>query len=184
MNDKKTKTVVRAFWAWNNDREERWLAGMAAKGWRLVAPRAVYYRFEQAEPAEVVYRMDWRSPKKAERAEYLGLFRDAGWEHAGECGGWHYFRTQAGDGPPPEIHTDAESRMDMFRRLLGFLSIIFIAIWVPFFTNLRNPHTSGAFWMAVRVFQGAILVLYVYALVRIGLKIRELKLKKAKKEAT
>ncbi len=175
MSEKKTKTVVRAFWAWSNEKEERWLAGMAAQGWRLSAPRGVYYRFEKAEPAAVVYRMDWRSPKKAERAEYLDLFRDAGWEHAGESAGWHYFRTAGGQGPAPEIHTDPESRADMFRRLLGFLSIILIAVWLPFFTNLRNPHATGAFWAVVRVSQAAVLVIYVYAIVRIGLKIRELK---------
>jgi hypothetical protein len=175
MSEKKATTVIRMYWAWNNDKEERWLAAMAARGWRLIAPRGIYYRFEKAEPAAVVFRTDWRSPKKAERSEYLDLFRDAGWEHAGEFGGWHYFRTPAGDGPPPEIHTDPESRMDMFRRLLGFLSVILIAVWVPFFANLRNPHTSGGFWTAVRVFQSLILVLYVYAIIRIGLKIRELK---------
>jgi len=175
MSERKTRTVVRAFWAWNNEKEERWLGRMAANGWRLVAPRGVYYRFERAEPADVVYRLDWRSPKKAEREEYLGLFRDAGWEHAGEFGGWHYFRTPAGDGPLPEIHTDPESRMDMYRRLLAFIGIFCIAVWVPFFTNLRNPHASGGFWTAVRAFQGALLVIYVYALVRIGFKIKELK---------
>lgn len=175
MSEKKTKTVIRAFWAWNSEKEERWLGSMAGQGWRLVAPRGVSYKFERAEPADVVFRLDYQNPKKTERAEYLGLFRDAGWEHAGEFAGWHYFRTPAGDGPPPEIHTDPESRMAMYRRLLGFLSIIFIAVWIPFFTNLRNPHVSGGFWTAVRGFQGIIVILYVYALARIGLKIRELK---------
>jgi len=175
MSEKMTKTVIRAFWAWNSEKEERWLGRMAAQGWRLAAPRGVYYRFEKAEPAAVVFRLDWRSPKKAERAEYLGLFQDAGWEHAGEFGGWHYFRTPAGDGPPPEIHTDPESRMDMYRRLLGFISIIFIAVWVPFFTRLTGRWPSGTVWSAFRVFQALLTVLWIYILVRVGLKVRELK---------
>jgi hypothetical protein len=179
MREKATRTVFNWFWAWNSDREELWLGRMARKGWRLVAPRAIFYRFERAEPAEVVFRLDWRNPKKAERDEYLSLFRDAGWEHAGEIGGWHYFRTPAGDGPPPEIHTDRESRMEMYRRLLGFLAIILAAVWVPFLANIGRRPPYGGFWPAIRVFQGIILLIWIYALIRIGLKIRSLKKDKA-----
>jgi hypothetical protein len=175
MKEIETKTIFRAFWAWNSEREERWLRRMAGNGWRLIAPRGVFYRFERAAPADVIFRLDYQSPKKTERAEYLGLFQDAGWEHAGEFGGWHYFRTPAGDGPPPEIHTDTESRVAMYRRLLGFMATICIAVWVPFFTNLRDPWRSGTFWVAVRILQGLLVVIWVYALVRIGRKIRELK---------
>jgi hypothetical protein len=175
MNGKSTKTVIRMFWAWSNEKEERWLSRMAREGWHLAAPRGVYYRFEKGAPADVVYRLDYQNPKKADRNEYLNLFRDAGWDHAGEFANWQYFRTAAGDGPPPEIHTDPESRMAMYRRVLALLAVIFIAVWAPAVTNIGRPEPSGTFWIIVRLSQGLLTLLWTYAIIRLGLKIREIR---------
>jgi hypothetical protein len=175
MNGKNTKTVIRIFWAWNHGKEERWLSRMARDGWHLTAPRGIYYRFEKGAPADVVYRLDYQNPKKADRKEYLGLFRDAGWDHVGEFANWQYFWTAAGDGPPPEIHTDPESRMAMYRRVLGLLAVIFIAVCVPTITRIGRPQPSGTFWVIVRLSQGLLMILWAYAIIRLALKIREIR---------
>jgi hypothetical protein len=175
MSEKTRKTVFRAYGAWNSEGEERWLSRMAGNGWHLTAPRAILYRFVKGEPADVVYRMDYRSPAKGERDEYLGLFRDAGWEHVGEFGNWHYFRIPAGEGPAPEIHTDPESKIAMFRRLLGLLAVVSVAVWVPVLTGLADRSRPHTYWYSIRGFQIAILAFFVYAVVRIALKIKRLK---------
>ena len=175
MSEKNTKTVIRMFWAWNHGKEERWLSRMARDGWRLAAPRGIYYRFEKGTPADVVYRLDYQNPKKADRKEYLNLFGDAGWDHVGEFANWQYFRTAAGDGPSPEIHTDPESRMAMYRRVLGLLTVIFIAVWVPAITSIGRPQPSGTFWVIVRLSQGILMILWIYAIIRLGLRIREIR---------
>jgi len=179
MSERMRKTVFRAYGAWNNEAEERWLSRMARNGWHLAAPRAVFYRFVKGEPADVVYRLDYRSAAKGERDEYLGLFKDAGWEHVGECGTWHYFRIASGAGPAPEIHTDPESKIAMFRRLLAALAVVSVAVWVPFLTGLADRSRPHTFWYSIRGFQIVILAFFVYAIVRIALKVRRLKKERA-----
>lgn len=183
MREKTQKTVLRAYGAWNNEGEERWLSGMARKGWHLTAPRAVFYRFAKGGPADVVYRLDYRNPAKGERDEYLGLFKDAGWEHVGEFGNWHYFRIPAGAGSTPEIHTDPESKIAMFRRLLAALAVVSVALWVPLLTGLADRSRPHTYWFSIRGFQIAVLALLVYAIVRIALKIKRLRKERAAGES-
>lgn len=175
MIDKTTKTVFRIHWAWNDDKEERWLGRMAKEGWHLTAPRGFYYRFEKGAPADMVYRLDYQSPSRSDRKEYLGLFKDAGWEYAGQFSNWYYFRTKAGDGQASEIHTDPESRIAKYRRLLALLVIIFIAMWTQVMTSIgqhRNPH---GFWSAIRGLQVAITILMAYVVIRLLIKIERIK---------
>lgn len=40
MSEKEIRTVFRAHWAWNDDKEERWLENMARQGWHLERPWA------------------------------------------------------------------------------------------------------------------------------------------------
>jgi len=182
MNEKTRTTVFRVYGAWNNEGEERWLGRMARSGWHLTAPRGVYYRFVKGVPADIVYRLDYQRPAKGDLDEYLGLFRDAGWEHVGEFGNWHYFRIRAGQGHAPEIHTDPESKIAMFRRLLGFLAIVGIAVWVPFMTSLADHGRPHSPWHSIRGIQIAILAFFVYAVFRIALKIGRLKKDRAGEE--
>jgi len=175
VNAKIEKTVFRVFWAWNDDKEEHWLRRMAQAGWHLVRPRGFFYRFEKGDPADIVYRLDYQNPGKSGRTEYLNLFKDAGWEHVAEFSNWHYFRIPAGDGPPPEIHTDTESRIAKYRRLLGILGIIMIAVWVPVLTNLREHRQPDLLWGVIRGVQITCAFIMAYAIVRLGLKIRQLK---------
>jgi hypothetical protein len=176
MKNNMTKTVFRVYWAWNDEKEERWLGRMAKEGWHLTAPRGVFYRFEKGASAEYVFRLDYQSPRKFDRREYLGLFKDAGWDFVGEFGNWYYFRTPSGPGPAPEIHTDLESRMAKYRRLLGFLVIICGAVWAPLLTTSwgehRNPHF---FWYFARGLQFTCSFLMTYAIIRIFIKIHQLK---------
>ena len=175
MLDKTTKTVFRFFWAWNDDKEERWLGRMAVQGWHLTAPRGFFYRFAKGAPADMVYRLDYQNPGKSGRNEYLGLFKDSGWAYVGEFANWFYFRAKAGDGPLPEIYTDLESRIAKYRRLLGFLVIILIMVWTQVITSFGRPKNPGAFWHAIRVFQFAVTVLMAYAVVRLLMKITRIK---------
>jgi len=174
VNEKIGKTVFRLYWAWNDDKEERWLRRMAQAGWHLVRPRGFFYRFEKGDPADIVFRLDYQGPSKSDRREYLGLFKDAGWEHVAEFSNWHYFRIAAGDGPAPEIHTDVESRIAKYRRLLGLLAIIMLAVWVPVLTSHPEKQHPLLFWGIVRGLQVTCAIFMGYAIIRLGLKIRRL----------
>jgi hypothetical protein len=107
-----------------------------------------------------------------EKDDYLQLFRDSGWEYVQEMAGWHYFRKPALPGDQMEIYTDAESKIEKYQRLLAFLGILALPLFISLI-NLRDPPYD---WLSpIRVIILVVFVLYVYALVRILLRISELK---------
>ena len=46
------KKVRRLFWAWEFDKEEKWLNEMAQEGWLLDGVGLCTYRFAACEPGE------------------------------------------------------------------------------------------------------------------------------------
>jgi hypothetical protein len=170
------------FWHWEDDKEEVWLTQMAKQGFHLVHPGTFgQYTFSAGEPHDVVYRLDFVTANKKDDA-YFQLFRDAGWEYVGEMVGWQYWRKEVKPGETPEIFTDAESKVQKYQRLLGFLAIIFLPIFMGVL-NMRTYLTGSNFtghWIE-QVFAGiailtlAMFFLYIYIFIRLGLRIRQLK---------
>ena len=119
------------FWAWQDEKEEAWLAEMAKQGLLLEQVSLPgRYEFRSAEAGNYVYRLDYRHPARMEKDAYLQLFQDAGWEHLGSLSGWQYFRKIARAEEPLDIYTDVESKVEKYRRLLGVLVVVLL-IWMP-----------------------------------------------------
>jgi hypothetical protein len=160
------------FWAWQDREEEAWLRRMAQQGYllvRLVFPAV--YEFSSREPADVIYRLDYPDVKKEDIEVYLQLFQDAGWEHVDEGMGWYYFRKTADSNSANEIFTDPESKVLRFNRLLAFSFIIscsLVATTVPILTR-----SSG--FLVFKLFGATLLLLWVYILLRLIGRIRQLK---------
>lgn len=161
------------FWAWQDEQEEGWLREMSTVGWHLRGISfPTIYDFESGESRDYVYRLDYRSHWKMDKEDYLQLFQDAGWEYVQEMAGWHYFRKLAEQGEDFEIYTDAESKIGKYQRLLMFLWILMLPLIVGLI-NLRDPPYEGM--TIIQVFILLIFLLYVYALVKILLRINQLK---------
>lgn len=119
----RTKTLWRFFLAHQDPHQEAWFEAQARRGWHLAAPGLFGFRFAQGEPREDRYRIDYQSLRGERRAEYLALFRDAGWDFLGAAGNRYYFRARP-EALSPEIHTDPESRRDRIRRELRILLLL------------------------------------------------------------
>jgi len=141
------------FWAWQDDKEEEWLDKMAREGMHLNKPDLFgQYYFTQGKPQEVAYRLDFITSAR-KKADYFQLFKDSGWEHVGEMGGWQYWRKAMQEGVTPEIFTDADSKIQKYRRLLGFL-IILMPIYVISLLNAYNHsarYQDGFFFQILNV---------------------------------
>ncbi|MBU0935629.1 MAG: DUF2812 domain-containing protein, partial [Spirochaetes bacterium] len=110
----KTLKKFRLYPLWEDAREAAWLEEQAAKGWQLeTVGWPGIYRFREAQPAKVSYRMDYFSGK--DRDAWLNLFEEAGWQPVCSCTGYHYFRHPMGSGR--EIFTDRSSLLQKYRRL-------------------------------------------------------------------
>jgi hypothetical protein len=176
MNE--TKRMFKWFWAWNDEKEEQWLTSMAQQGWHLQSPGVFgVYTFSKGEPRNIVYRLDFKSADKNED-EYLQLFADAGWEYVGTLGGWRYFRIECSPGEEAEIYTDKASKMQKYQRVFTFL-VILLPVYITLFSTLGPNGWAGGglggFYEVVRVIAGLFVLLFSYALVRIFLRINQLK---------
>lgn len=121
------KIVYRIFTIADYDREALYLRKMHAKGWKLrkvsysILLFAVKYTFEKCHPEQVSYQLDFYPMKKSERASYLQLFKDCGWEHITDFNGFSYFRkvlSNIESDAEFEIYNDATGKLAMIRRIL------------------------------------------------------------------
>jgi hypothetical protein len=168
-----TKKAVRWFWAWDAEKEERWLEEMARTGWHLVSG-GILFRFAKGRPEEVRYRLDWRPARSPELQEYFDLCRDAGWERVCGFNNWHYFRTA--DAAAPELYTDRTSLVERYRKLTGLIAILGLPNLI--FTLLgpdQRTETGGQFRMGLWAVQLALSGLIGSAVFRMWKLIRQLK---------
>ena len=181
MNETLVKKI-KWFWAWQDVKEEAWLEEMARQGLHLKSPGAFgHYIFVQGEPRRMAYRFDFvTSPKKDEA--YFQLFRDAGWEHVGELGGWQYWRKPVEAGRTPEIFTDLHSKVQKYERLAVFLLMFLPIVVISFFSfgDIYEPQRPA---FAQGIIDGVYLIMFLAfiiittTLIMIGRRISELKKK-------
>jgi len=165
----------RWFWAWQDEAEEAWLGEMSRKGYHLTsAGLPGIYTFNKGEPRDYVYRLDYKSFYKKDKQEYLQLFEDAGWEYLDEMSGWQYFRKEARPGELTEIFTDVESKIAKYKNILIFLGIIYVSLFINSVLVIFriNPYP---WWAGVQAIFLIILVFFIYAIIRLLMRIRQLK---------
>lgn len=178
MNTQTSLNKFKWFWAWDDEKEEAWLSAMAQQGWQLQAITGPgSYRFTAAEAQKTVYRMDYFYGGNKDYPNYLQLFADAGWEHIGVLGGWQYFRKPASAGQP-EIYTDNASKTVKYQRVLLTL-VLFLPIYLVMTSRLFDSHIStsrfAALYQAGGFCAALLLILYSYAILRLGLRILQLR---------
>ena len=121
------KVVYRICTIADYDIEAFYLREMHAQGWKLrkvsysILLFAVKYTFEKCQPEQVSYQLDFYPMKKSERASYLQLFKDCGWEHITNFNGFSYFRkvhSEIESDAEFEIYNDAAGKLAMVKRIL------------------------------------------------------------------
>ena len=171
------KIVNRIFTIADYDREALYLRKMHAEGWKLKEVSysnlvvAVKYTFEKCQPEQVSYQLDLYPMKKSERASYLQLFKDCGWEHITNFNGFSYFRklhSGIESDAEFEIYNDAAGKLAMVNRILRLRLVpvlLLLAIHIPFLLKLLNRSNAYGLWsflaVGLDVFLSLILLLIV-----------------------
>ena len=171
------KVVYRITTIADYDREALYLGEMHSKGWRLKEVSysnlvvAVKYTFEKCQPEQVSYQLDFYPMKKSERASYLQLFKDCGWEHITDFNSFSYFRkahSEIESAAEFEIYNDATSKLDMLYRILRLRLVpvlLLLAIHIPFLLKLLNRSNAYGLWsflaVGLDIFLSLILLLIV-----------------------
>ena len=158
----KTKKEFRYFSIFNHEKEQAYLREQHCHGWKFQKVTGLgMYHFEECQPEDVVYQLDYNPEGSAHREEYQKMFADCGWEYIQEYAGYSYFRkpVEAG-GEAEEIFCNDSDRLAMLERVyqgrLRPMLVVFSACILPqFVLNLMNgrPVLAGVI--------GAILGVYV-----------------------
>lgn len=178
----KTKKQFKYFSIFNHEKEQDYLAKMHSEGWRFVRVSGFgVYHFEECEPADVVYQLDYNRDGLAHKSEYVQMFSDCGWEYIQDYVDYSYFRKPRADMKgDEEIFCDDASRLAMMERVfkgrLLPLVVLFTACLLPqFILCLCSYHNY-----VLAVFFGAIIGLYLALFATFGIKYSKYK-KKTKK---
>lgn len=171
------KIVNRIFTIADYDREALYLRKMHAEGWKLKEVSysnlvvAVKYTFEKCQPEQVSYQLDLYPMKKSERASYLQLFKDCGWEHITDFNGFSYFRklhSGIESDAEFEIYNDASGKLAVVKRILRLRLVpvlLLLAIHIPFLLKLLNKSNAYGLWsllaVGLDIFLSLILLLIV-----------------------
>ena len=185
------KVVYRICTIADYDREAFYLREMHAQGWKLrkvsysILLFAVKYTFEKCQPEQVSYQLDFYPMKKSERASYLQLFKDCGWEHITNFNGFSYFRkahSEIESDAEFEIYNDAAGRLAMVKRILTMrilpILLLFAAL-LPIFSKFVSGVSSFS-WALFLIFiiDGVLLIGFAiqisYILCRLSQKWKEL----------
>ena len=156
------KKEFRYFSIFNHEKEQEYLQEQHRHGWKFVKVTGFgMYHFEECEPENVIYQLDFNQEKGEQKEEYIKLFEDCGWEYIQEYADYSYFRKTVDNmNMEEEIFCDENSRLAMLERvykgrMLPML-VIFSACLLPqFILNV----TSGRYFLAALM--GGILFIYV-----------------------
>ena len=185
------KVVYRISTIADYDREALYLRKMHAEGWKLrkvsysILLFAVKYTFEKCQPEQVSYQLDFYPMNKSERASYLQLFKDCGWEHITDFNGFSYFRkAHSGieSGAEFEIYNDAAGKLAMVKKILTMrmlpILLLFSAL-LPVFSKFVAGGSSFSWEMfLIVIIDGVLLIVHAiqisYIFWRLSQKWKEL----------
>lgn len=167
------KIVYRIFTIADYEREALYFREMHAKGWKLrkvsysILLFAVKYTFEKCHPEQVSYQLDFYPMKKSERASYLQLFKDCGWEHITDFNGFSYFRklhSGIESDAEFEIYNDAVGKLAMVKRILTMrmlpILLLFLAL-LPVFSKFVAGGSSFSWEMfLIVIIDGVLLIVH------------------------
>ena len=169
------KIVYRIFTIADYEREALYFREMHAKGWKLrkvsysILLFAVKYTFEKCQPEQVSYQLDFYPMKKSERASYLQLFKDCGWEHITDFNGFSYFRklhSGIESDAEFEIYNEAAGKLAMVKRILTRrlfpILLLFLAL-LPVFSKFVAGGSSFS-WVVFLIFIIDWVLLIVFAI--------------------
>ena len=169
------KIVYRIFTIADYEREALYFREMHAKGWKLrkvsysILLFVVKYTFEKCQPEQVSYQLDFYPMKKSERASYLQLFKDCGWEHITDFNGFSYFRkiySGAESDAEFEIYNDATGKLAIVKKILTMrmlpILLLFSAL-LPIFSKFVTGGSSFR-WEVFLIFIIDCVLLIIFAI--------------------
>ena len=178
----KTKKQYKYFSIFNHEKEQDYLREMHKQGWKFIKVNGLgVYHFEECEPQDVVYQLDYNQEGLSHKTEYIQMFSDCGWEYIQDYAGYSYFRKAAAEmNGDEEIFCDDASRAAMMGRvfkgrLLPLVVLFTLCLLPQFIVNLVHLQNYG-----IAIFIGFVMGLYLGCFAVFGIKYAKYKNKTKK----
>ena len=169
------KTVHKWIWAWEFEKEEKWLDEMSQQGWALDKVGFCRYEFVQCEPGEYVTRLEMLEEHvdAAKSKDYIDFVESTGAEYIGHVIKWVYFRKKAADGGF-DLYSDVDSRIKHVQRVIRLFAPLMCinALNIINMANLSD-HAPTAVKIGGIAFVAAVEAMLVFGLFKLnGIKKR------------
>ena len=164
MVNKNYKSVLKVFFVWQDDLEEKWLRSMSLSGWHLVGISSlIRYHFVKGDPEDYNYKLDFGYV--SDKEDYIDIFEKAGWEYIDKMFLWRYFRKHSKASEIEEIYTDNQSKIDRNKSIIKMLYGALLINIVPssvFIFNLLFNHNEVNNVTILNVLASIILAYAIY----------------------
>ena len=131
----------RLFWAWEFEKEEKWLNEMSANGFQLVSVGPFRYVFDDSCKEAYTYKLELLDslPSSSKSIDYIRFLEETGIEHVGSMLRWAYFRKKAKEGSF-ELYSDIPSKIKYYKRFI----LLFLGISPLMIVNIINNFIAYA----------------------------------------
>ena len=180
------KVIRKWFFAWDFDKEEKWLNEMSAIGLNLIGVGFCKYIFEEGNPGEYKFRLELlkRRPANPESEQYIRFVEDTGAEFVGSCMRWAFFRKKAADGDF-DLFSDIDSRVHHLNRILTLFGVVFAVEFINTgnqILRIVNDRTGDGADLFVLIISGVIAILLAYGFLHIYIRKRSLQKERSVRE--
>ncbi|HFI0235964.1 TPA: DUF2812 domain-containing protein [Streptococcus suis] len=152
-----TKTECKVFFITDFNQQAQYLTEMHQKGWKLTKISwSFFYHFEQCEPEDVVYQVDFKESKNKDRESYLRMYEDYGWEFVTSCQNFIIFSKAAVKGDL-EIYGDRESKLVFVKTI--FRRRYFVSLGLYFVLLGMNIGSHPGFVLGISIIYIPLLLL-------------------------
>lgn len=164
-----TKKTLKWFDLMDYDKEAAYLRNMHKEGWKFKKVKGLgVYTFEQCEPADMVYQLDFSPEGLDDEDEYIQMFEDCGWRYLYQFNGYTYFCKPAEECDGEEsIFSDNASREDMVKTIFWKRMVPLIVIYAVFLFSHFGPIERHN---VITAFEGFIIVIYTIIFARFAWK--------------
>jgi hypothetical protein len=160
---------------YDKDDEEVWLREMSLKGWAFKRFFLGFYTFDPCEPGEYNYQIDLLDNWNGNKSDYASFMEELGVEVIDQWWRWVYLRKKAADGPF-EMYTDAESRINLYSKIINFFRVFLVIEAIGCFMELTAAIRTGNFVFGIfTVLLGAITLAILNVYWKCKWKIEQLK---------
>lgn len=178
------QTIYKFFFAWDFEKEEKWLNEMSAKGLQLVSVGFCKYVFEKGMQGEYTYKLEFLEnlPSNYQSTSYIDFLKETGIEYIGSVFRWVYFRKKATSGKF-EIYSDIESRIKHYKRIMALLAVLTpLGIFTAILNWSRFSKEGDASRLVLVSITALLAVLLILGIAKISRQIKRLKKEKLIRE--